>query len=74
MRQKEEDRAMNVEYWKPLVEEYEGRTIQAEYARDDAYVRVRVSGGAEDRMKHGKKQAEGAARLLLRRMAADGKA
>jgi hypothetical protein len=46
MRQKEEDRAMNVEYWKPLVEEYEGRTIQAEYARDDAYVRVRVSGGA----------------------------
>ena len=65
---------MNVEYWKPLVEECEGRTIQAEYARDDAYVRVRVSGGAEDRMKHGKKQAEGVARLLLRRMAADGKA
>jgi hypothetical protein len=65
---------MNVEYWKSLVEDYEGRTIHAEYARDDAYVRVRVSGGAEDRMKHGKKQAEGVARLLLRRMAADGKA
>jgi hypothetical protein len=63
-----------VEHWKPIVEEYEGRIIHAEYARDAAYVRVRVSGGAEDRMKHGKKQAEGIARLLLRRMAADGKA
>jgi hypothetical protein len=65
---------MNVEHWKPLIEGYEGRTIHAEYARDGAYVRVRVSGGAEDRMKHGKKRAEGVARLLLRRMAADGKA
>ena len=54
--------------WKKIVGIHDGREITAQYARDGAYVRVSISGEAEERMEHRKQRAEPIARQLLNRI------
>jgi hypothetical protein len=44
--------------------------MTAQYARDGAYVRVRLPGKMEERMRHRKQRAEPVARRLLMQMVA----
>jgi hypothetical protein len=56
--------------WKKIVESHEAREVTAQYARDGAFIRVRLPGKMEERMRHRKQRAEPVARRLLMRMVA----
>ncbi len=58
--------------WKSITTSIQDRSVSGEYAKDGAYVRIKV-GAVEDRMEIKKRGIVSVATLVLQRMVADRK-